>query len=165
MNCLVHITLGLNLDISKNTCGIIFSMPLHWSVVHWSWSTRLKNAPCYEISATQCCIEVIFDEIHSNALHGRTELLGRTALHCGCWRSDRGHLTCHMSHVTCDLWHVTNDYFETKKCQKSAKKVFRKATQKSGQKCKIVSKRRDFIASMLISAHVERVLVSRVQGF
>ena len=73
------------------------------------------------------------------------------------------HLKCDTWHVTCDLWHVTHDFCFTKsdrKVTKNAKKLL-----KSADKYRKVSKRRDFIVSVLLSAHAERVGVSCMQYF
>ena len=63
------------------------------------------------------------------------------------------HVTCDMLYVTCDMWLVTCD------------KGFFFLRQKSAQKCRKVSKMWDFIVSVILSAHAERVGVSRMQDF
>ena len=68
-------------------------------------------------------------------------------------------MTCDMSHVICDSRHVTHDFF----LKKSAKKCNNKTMLKSAQKCRKVSKRQDFIVSVLLLAHAERVGVSRMR--
>ena len=51
------------------------------------------------------------------------------------------------------------------KSQKSGKNATTKEMLKSVKKCIKVSKKRDFIVSVLLSAHAERVGVSRMRDF
>ena len=53
---------------------------------------------------------------------------------------------------------MTQDFFSARKVTKSAKNANKRL--KSAQKCRKVSKRRDFIVLVLLSVHGERVSVS-----
>ena len=79
-------------------------------------------------------------------------------------------LTGEMWNVTYDISHVTHDFFEekiAKKVQDKSQKVKENAKLKKlptfAQKDKILSKRQDFIASVLLSIHAVRVVVSRLR--
>ena len=72
--------------------------------------------------------------------------------------------------MTYDISHVTHDFFKekiAKKVQDMSQKVKENAKLKKlpkfAKKGKILSKRRDFIASVLLSIHAVRVVVSRLQ--
>ena len=68
---------------------------------------------------------------------------------------------------TSDLRHETHDFFTAKKCQEKSQKVPKNANDllMSAKKCRKVSKRRDIIILVLISAYPDKVSVSRMQDF
>ena len=76
-------------------------------------------------------------------------------------------MTCDMWHVICDMWLVTcNTWF----LYKVPKKVRSSAENennwlKSAKKCRKMSKRRDSIILVLLSAHAERVGVPFILSF
>ena len=80
---------------------------------------------------------------------------------------DKWHVTSHVSYAICELWHVTHDFFLLQKVADNLQEV-RKIRRKKIKKCLKVQnsfkKRRDFIISLLLSAHAERVGVSRMRN-
>ena len=79
------------------------------------------------------------------------------------------HETCDMCHVTCDMysWLLTIFFLQkvptiVKRVTKSAKNATTKKSLESAHEFRKVSKRRDFIVLVLLSAHAKRVGVSCV---
>ena len=62
---------------------------------------------------------------------------------------------------------MTHDFFLLQKVPEKSQKVQKNAHKwlKRAQKCRKVSKRRDFLVLVLLSTHAERVGVSRMQDF
>ena len=71
---------------------------------------------------------------------------------------DMWHVTRDMCYVTCDMWYVNRDTWHMIFAKK-----WKNFMPKSCHKCRQISERRDFIVSVLLSAHVKRVGVSCMQ--